>query len=594
MARELVCLQEKLDSLATPTATEELPTEKACRDQKTTTQENGCVLMESTPKPAEVSELTDRDVASDASQSNEAVETVTSNVEEQGKETLELSLVDVEGSESKQEESTDHPTSVERGNSSTSSGELSQLTEVHTVNDGRHSSEVEMLVDSPPSVNAEPLEEDFIELNTAKDEKKNSSAVNEELVKSLQSDEAWDSIVEKLSEASLMVAEEEASPTLEQVPSLKDDQVEELLKSQEANKESTSGPDSPETVSIGGESVDPATRDDLSEVNKASEMEEEKADTVSIEKGEDDSEQQVEPLSVFPEQSSPVEQEKDAEYKAGEGESALEDAENQLLFSGSDVDAMAVLVTPELPEDPDQANNVEVSEGGNKLEAGAHDPVTGEMGEHDSEQRISEEGRIEWSIEEETMHTNSEIFEATTLRQEVEVKNHTLEARVATEAESFPDMCQEAMTLPLEVEEKNQLPSVSARSEAEVVTEVKSLPPLCIPKSDVKHVFDAAIGSVPVSCSVNPVPPGEVESNKDGKHLGGENEKLKEMVEKLLEAGKQQLTVISDLNGRVRDLEKKLAKKKKMKIRLPKAVSSSEIKQRDNLANQRAFAASMV
>lgn len=46
-----------------------------------------------------------------------------------------------------------------------------------------------------------------------------------------------------------------------------------------------------------------------------------------------------------------------------------------------------------------------------------------------------------------------------------------------------------------------------------------------------------------------------------------ENEKLKEMMERLMEAGKEQLTVISNLNARVKDLEKKLSRKKKLRTR---------------------------
>lgn len=46
-----------------------------------------------------------------------------------------------------------------------------------------------------------------------------------------------------------------------------------------------------------------------------------------------------------------------------------------------------------------------------------------------------------------------------------------------------------------------------------------------------------------------------------------ENEKLKEMMEKLIEEGKEHLTAISNLSGRVKDLEKKLSRKKKLKMR---------------------------
>ncbi|KAI4328860.1 hypothetical protein L6164_021183 [Bauhinia variegata] len=60
------------------------------------------------------------------------------------------------------------------------------------------------------------------------------------------------------------------------------------------------------------------------------------------------------------------------------------------------------------------------------------------------------------------------------------------------------------------------------------------------------------------------------EQNKglDGdKQLIEENKKLREMTNKLLEAGNQQLNVISDLTGRVKDLEKKLARKRRLRTK---------------------------
>ncbi|XAR63007.1 hypothetical protein NMG60_11022788 [Bertholletia excelsa] len=51
------------------------------------------------------------------------------------------------------------------------------------------------------------------------------------------------------------------------------------------------------------------------------------------------------------------------------------------------------------------------------------------------------------------------------------------------------------------------------------------------------------------------------------KKLVEENEKLREMMAKLIEAGQEQLTAISNLSGRVKDLEKKLARKKKLKTK---------------------------
>ncbi|MCD7460749.1 hypothetical protein HAX54_044330 [Datura stramonium] len=46
-----------------------------------------------------------------------------------------------------------------------------------------------------------------------------------------------------------------------------------------------------------------------------------------------------------------------------------------------------------------------------------------------------------------------------------------------------------------------------------------------------------------------------------------ENEKLREMMEKLMKAGNEQLTAIASLSGRVKDLEKRLSRKKKLKLR---------------------------
>lgn len=558
VARELVCLQEKLDSFATQTATE-LPIERACRDDEKTTQENGSVLKESTSKPAETSELfINGDVAPVASQSNEAMGTAMS-VEEQHevkeKEILEMPLVEAEWFESKREEHKNHPTLVEHTRSVTSSEELA---EVNAENDGRRTYEVEVLVGSP-SVNVEQPEEDFIDLDTVRDEKEDS-AVNDKLVKSLQIDGYLNSIVEKLSKAVPMVAEEEAAPTLEQVPLVKDDQVEKLLKSPEANEEAISGPQSPETMLTGDECVNSVVEEVLPDMNRTSEIEVEEVDTMSVVKEEHDSEH-VE-LPLISELSSLAVKEKDAECKPVEEEGSLEDAENQLLYSGSDIDATVKIATPVLA---DQGNNVEVVSGGNTgsdaeaVVVMAENPIPEEVGGCNADKGISEDDKVESPCEEKGMNPSLDIFEATTISHEIEMKSQTPEADIAVEA----------------------------------ITEVESLPPLSTPESDVEQGSNAENDSLSVSCG-DPVPPSEVELQKDDKDVAGENDKLKEMLEKLLQAGKQQLTVISNLNGRVMELEKKLAKKKKMKIRRQKAVASSCIMHKDNLVNQRASAISMV
>lgn len=55
------------------------------------------------------------------------------------------------------------------------------------------------------------------------------------------------------------------------------------------------------------------------------------------------------------------------------------------------------------------------------------------------------------------------------------------------------------------------------------------------------------------------------DTNKEKRKLPEENEKLREILEELLEAGKEQLGAISNLNQRVKDLERKLAQQQKKK-----------------------------
>ncbi|EXB52711.1 BAG family molecular chaperone regulator 6 [Morus notabilis] len=85
------------------------------------------------------------------------------------------------------------------------------------------------------------------------------------------------------------------------------------------------------------------------------------------------------------------------------------------------------------------------------------------------------------------------------------------------------------------------------------------------------------------TCSQMSTDEHETKSQSD-KWLTEENEKLREMMEKLIEAGKQQLNVITNLNGRVKDLEKKLSRKKKLgtKPRRSAACGTSRLK-RSNL-----------
>ncbi|KAI3449232.1 hypothetical protein Pfo_005897 [Paulownia fortunei] len=56
-----------------------------------------------------------------------------------------------------------------------------------------------------------------------------------------------------------------------------------------------------------------------------------------------------------------------------------------------------------------------------------------------------------------------------------------------------------------------------------------------------------------------------------------ENERLREIMEKLIKSGQEQLTAISSLSGRVKDLERRLSKKKKLKMKQYRAPRSGSL-----------------
>lgn len=69
--------------------------------------------------------------------------------------------------------------------------------------------------------------------------------------------------------------------------------------------------------------------------------------------------------------------------------------------------------------------------------------------------------------------------------------------------------------------------------------------------------------------------PGEDDIRERNRRLMEENERLREMMEKLIKSGQEQLTAISSLSGRVKDMEKRLSRKKKPKVKQYKAPKSS-------------------
>ncbi|XP_021767168.1 BAG family molecular chaperone regulator 6 [Chenopodium quinoa] len=96
-----------------------------------------------------------------------------------------------------------------------------------------------------------------------------------------------------------------------------------------------------------------------------------------------------------------------------------------------------------------------------------------------------------------------------------------------------------------------------------------------LPESDVQQSKEKE-GTMGESLDDQSSVVGGTKDEQIDKKIVEENVKLREMLEKLLAAGKEQQEVISSLNGKVKDLQKKLAKKKSVKsAKHPKVSRSS-------------------
>ncbi|KAI9110056.1 hypothetical protein K1719_019097 [Acacia pycnantha] len=155
-----------------------------------------------------------------------------------------------------------------------------------------------------------------------------------------------------------------------------------------------------------------------------------------------------------------------------------------------------------------------------------------------------------------------EVKEATvteTPEEEVAVKEEQSELVIKDDDEqsvndgqgvAYEDAC-------LEVKEV----TVTKTPEEEVAVKEEQSEQVIKDDAENKEVLSEKMGE---QCVTSPLPKKDGEMGTD-RSLIEENEKLRKMMQKLLEAGNEQLTVISNLAGRVKDLEKKLAKKKRVK-----------------------------
>ncbi|XP_057499773.1 BAG family molecular chaperone regulator 6-like [Actinidia eriantha] len=88
---------------------------------------------------------------------------------------------------------------------------------------------------------------------------------------------------------------------------------------------------------------------------------------------------------------------------------------------------------------------------------------------------------------------------------------------------------------------------------------------------------------LPVSPTTRKVSVRSDMASESDRKLLEENEKLRDMMVKLIEAGREQLTTLSNLSNRIKDLEKKLARKKKVRMRRASSGSSCVNPSNDSL-----------
>jgi hypothetical protein len=86
------------------------------------------------------------------------------------------------------------------------------------------------------------------------------------------------------------------------------------------------------------------------------------------------------------------------------------------------------------------------------------------------------------------------------------------------------------------------------------------------PKVDIAVQMDNKASEEAVSAGAST--PNDLKDSDEKKKLAEENQQLKELLQKLLASGNDQMGVITDLSEKVKTLEHKLSRKKRSKVRV--------------------------
>ncbi|KAK6920051.1 BAG domain [Dillenia turbinata] len=260
-----------------------------------------------------------------------------------------------------------------------------------------------------------------------------------------------------------------------------------------------------------------------------------------------------------------------------------QDAEKIKLQKDDGFDAVELLL-PDKPQENVAVDEVHSSKAHADVALASEDRQVRHIGSEEDtalDAWIAEVAEKNLSEEKETLKLETESLGDSTLVEDIDaVEGDTVVRTKITEGGTRADSSQPCANVEIISEHKEVLAVQTgehtddnpvAADEKEIVLlesaeQTSNLPPVDAVKDEIAVETETAQGDGEDQLEKTA---GHVKDtgNDSERRLVEENEKLREMLEKLMEAGKEQLTVISELSGRVKDLEKKLNRKKRMKLK---------------------------
>lgn len=179
------------------------------------------------------------------------------------------------------------------------------------------------------------------------------------------------------------------------------------------------------------------------------------------------------------------------------------------------------------------------------------------------EVQIAEENEISTSGEEESQEALLQQQQEKTMEELVKVE-HEIQEKLPVDTLLDPEVehqhQNEALSLPVETRTHEV---VQENGPSDMIDGDDT----CFSAKESVVLRSEALPTSPIATEVSSIDGISVMGDESVRKLVEENEKLRDMMQKLMAAGEDQLQVISNLTSKVTNLEKKLAKKKKLRTR---------------------------